>query len=443
MTAASRAQHLVAGALAIVLAGVYSAVTLIRFSHFTVASYDNAIFEQAVKSYAGFGAPIVDIKAPGYNILGDHFSPVTALIAPFYKIFPSAQTILLAQVVLIAVSIYVIAVLAMRYVGTWFGLSIGLAYGLSFGLQSAVEADFHEVAFAAPLLALAGAAYVDRRYDAVMAWSVPLLFVKEDLGITVAAIGFVLWLAGERKRGLMLALIGIVGAILIVGVIIPAFNPDGVYPYAHQGDRGRFEVLFDQVDRKAATALLTVAITGLAALWSPWVLVAVPTLLGRFVNDIPFYWGTEWHYSLVLMPIVFVAMIDAIRRLPALRWATPAALVVGGFMMVNSPVAALLDSATYQEPPRATSAKMVLSLIPDGASVETDIGLMTHLVTDHTVYWYGSVGDAQPEFVLFDVAAGIGSPEDVVTYAEQTHGGTYRLIYDNDGYLLAQRTTTN
>ncbi|MFI5427483.1 DUF2079 domain-containing protein [Aeromicrobium sp. UC242_57] len=364
-------------------------------------------------------------RPPGYNILGDHFSPVTALIAPFYRLVPSAQTILLAQVVLIAVSIYVIALLAMRHVGTAWGAAIGVAYGLSFGIQSAVEADFHEVAFAVPLLALAGSAYVDRRFAHVVGWSLPLMLVKEDMGVTVAAIGFVLWLAGERRRGVVLALVGVIGAALVVLVIIPAINPDGVYAYAHQGERGRLEALFDQVDRKAATVLLTVAITGLAALWSPWALVAAPTLLGRFVNDVPFYWGTEWHYSLVVMPIVFVAMIDGIRRQPRLRWSVPVALVVGGFMMVNSPVLALTDPATYDEPPRAEHARLVVSLIPEGASVEADIGLMGHLVTDHTVYWLGSIGEAVPDYVLFDVEAGIGSPEDVVAYAEQKHGGRY------------------
>lgn len=439
MTTATRAQHCAAALLAAVFGVIYAAVTLIRFDRFAIASYDNAIFEQAVKSYAGLGAPIVDIKAPGYNILGDHFSPVTALIAPFYRVFPSAQTILLAQVVLIAVSIYVIAWLAMRYMGTVFGIGIGVAYGLSFGIQSAVEADFHEVAFAAPLLALAGAAYVDRRYVHVMWWSVLLLFVKEDMGITVAAIGFVLWLAGDRRRGLTLALIGVVGAILVVGVIIPAFNPDGVYPYAHQGERGRLEALFDQVDLKAMTTLITLAITGFAALWSPWVLVGAPMLLGRFVNDIPFYWGTGWHYSLLLMPIVFVAMIDGYRRWPKLVWTAPIGALAGSLMLVNSPVSALFEADTYKDPPRADSARMAISLVPDGASVETDIGLLGHLVTHHDAYWLGSIGDVKPDYVVFDTAAGLGSPDDVVSYAEQKHGGTYYLLYDNDGYKLAQR----
>ena len=41
--------------------------------------------------------------------------------------------------------------------------------------------------------------------------------------------------------------------------------------------------------------------------------------------------------------------------------------------------------------------------------------------------------------MLFDAGAGIGSPTTSVGYAEETHGGTYELVYDNDGYLLAHR----
>ncbi|MRK00922.1 DUF2079 domain-containing protein [Aeromicrobium sp. S22] len=443
MMIATRAQRALAAALALVCAVVYGALTLIRFHRFAINSYDNAIFEQVIKSYASLSAPVADVKGPGYHIFGDHFSPVTALIAPFYRVFPSARTVLLAQVVLIAISIYVIAVLAMRRIGTAVGLVIGVLYGFSFGLQSAVEVNFHEVAFAAPLLALAGAAYVDRRYDRVVWWSLPLLLVKEDLGLTVAVIGAVLWLAGERRRGVLLAVGGVVFSAAVVLLLIPAFNSSGEYTHSTLGERGMLTTLFDQVDRKAATALLTVAVTGLAALASPWVLLVVPTLVGRFVNDVPYYWGTDYHYSLVLMPIVFIAMIDAIVRRPVLRWATLGGVVVSGFMMINSPVAVLVDPQTYEDPPRAQSARLVMSLVPKGATVEGDIGLLSHLVTDHTVYWIGSIGDGdadvKPEYVLFDVAAGIGSPDDVVAYAERAHGGTYDLIYDNNGYKLAQR----
>ena len=433
-------RRVVAAALAVAFGSAYTALSLVRFRRFALSSWDNAIFEQAVRGYAHLGAPTIDVRGPGFNQLGDHFSPILVLITPFYRLAPSAQTILIAQAVLIAVSVTVIAALAIRKLGTVVGIAIAVAYGLSFGIQSAVEVDFHEVAFAAPLLALAGAAYVDRRFHAVVLWALPLLLVKEEFGVTVAAIGAVLWLAGERRRGLVLTAIGLVATALTVLVIMPWIAGSYTHSDMLGGDRGILETLTSEPGRKFATVALTVGITGLAALVSPWVLVAAPTFAWRFVGDNPYYWGTDFHYSLALMPIVFVAMIDGMTRWPRLRWATLAALVVTGFTLINSPLSVLVHSDTYADPPRAASARAVMALVPKGASVETDIGLMTHLTTDHTVYWLGTVGTAKPTYVLFDIASGLGSPEDVVAYAEKAHGGTYELVYQHDGYVLARRT---
>ena len=432
-----------AGLLGLLFGTAYTVISLTRFDQFALSSWDNAIFEQAVRGYAHLGAPTIDVRGPGFNQLGDHFSPILVLIAPFYRLFPSAQTILIAQAVLLAMSVAIIAALAMRQLGSFVGIAIGVAYGASFGVLSAVEVDFHEVAFAAPLLALAGTAYVERRFDAVILWSLPLILVKEEFGLTVAVIGGVLWLAGEHRRGVLLGAFGLVSAALIILVLMPAVAPDGSYTHASSlgGERGIGPTLVDQLDRKAATVFLTVAITGLAALVSPWLLLALPTFAWRFVGDNAFYWGTEWHYSLVLMPIVFVAMIDAMKRRPQLRWATIPALVVSGFMLVNSPLVALFESATYAESPRADDAREVISLIPRGSRVETDIGLMTHLTTDHKVYWIGTPGNPPPEYVLLDVESGVGSPSDAVAYAQDRYGGTYDLLFGEGGYLLAHRTT--
>lgn len=420
----------------------YATVSLVRFATFVPVSYDNAIFEQAVKSYARPGAPIVDIKAPGYNILGDHFSPIDALIAPFYRVFPSAQTILLAQVMLIAVSVAVIAHLAMRVLGTGVGAVMALMYAVSFGLQSAVEADFHEVAFTAPLLALAGAAYVDRRWRAVVGWSLPLLLVKEDLGLTVAAVGVVLWLSGQRRLGQAVAVGGLVATALTVLVLIPAFATDG-YAYASSlgGDRGLIATLTDEPGRKIATAALTVAITGFAAMFSPWALLVVPTFAWRFAGDNASYWGTDYHYSLVLMPIVFVAAIDAVQRHGSLRWFMPVGAVVTAVTMIGSPLAGLVDPQTYESPPRVVTARAIVDKIPDGASVESDIGFLTHLVTDHTVYWVGSTSPPPrpPDYIAFDVASGFGSPGDVLGYAFDKYGVIYTTVIDRDGYVLVRR----
>ena len=223
---------------------------------------------------------------------------------------------------------------------------------------------------------------------------------------------------------------------------MPAFNPGDSYAYTSSlgGDRGIMATLFDEPGRKLATVALTMGVTGLAALASPWVLLVLPTFAWRFAGDNAYYWGTEWHYSLLLMPIVFIAMIDAMRRWPVLRWATVAAVAVTAFTLVNSPLSTLLDSETYEEAPRAEAAHQVIAEVPEGATVETDIAMMSHLVTDHTVYWWGSIGtQVTPTYVLFDAGAGIDSPADVVAYAEKAHGGTYDLVYNREGYVLAKR----
>src|SRR5262249_46369324 len=52
--------------------------------------------------------------------------------------------------------------------------------------------DFHEIAFAIPLLAFSLSALVRRRLRPAVLWALPLVFVKEDQGFTVAAIGLVI-----------------------------------------------------------------------------------------------------------------------------------------------------------------------------------------------------------------------------------------------------------
>jgi uncharacterized membrane protein len=431
-------RQVVAASWAVLCGAAYTLLTLRRFARFEPTSYDNAIFEQAVRAYAHLQAPVVDIK--GFNILGDHFSPIVAVLTPVYRIWPHAQTLLVAQVVLVAISIYVVSALALRVLG-WWGVPIAVAYGVSFGIQSAIKADFHEVAFAAPLLALAGTAYIDRRFGRVVLWSLPLLLVKEDLGLTVAVIGGVLWLAGERRRAAWLAAAGLVGLLLVVVVIVPAFNPGGSYTYASSvgGDRSVLTTAFDDPGRKAETLFMTFAVGGLAALASPWALLVLPTFGWRFLGDNPYYWGTDFHYSLLLMPIVAVAAVDAMSRWRRLRPLGLVALVFTGVTFAGSPLTTLADADTYDRPPHAVAAQRMIDQIPRGASVETDISVIAHLVTDHDVTWLGTPGNARPDWLLFDVTAGIGSPADVADYASERYGVPYELVDTDDGFVLARR----
>src|SRR5699024_4536524 len=158
------------------------------------------------------------------------------------------------------------------------------------------------------------------------------------------------------------------------------------------------------------------------------------TFAWRLAGDDPAYWGMDYHYSAVLMPIVFVAMIDALSKTegPVLmrQWARVAPAVAVGVLVAfapGSPLWELTQSGSWQPNARERAAEETMSQLPDGARVQTDIGLMTHLVTDHRVYWIGSNHTVRPDFVLLE-AGRFGSPDDVSGYASTTFGGSWRRV---------------
>lgn len=425
----SRAARVVPYALAAIFFTVYAAYATNEHRHLRTTGFDLGIFEQAVRGYANVGLPLSHLKGPGFNLLGDHFHPILALLAPVYRLVPSPVTLLVAQAALLAWSAVPVSRAAIRHLGTTAGALVGVAYGLSFGLQEAVAFDFHEVCFAVPLLALALERVMLRRWGAAALWTLPLLLVKEELAATVAAIGVVLFTYGQRRLGAGLAALGTATLVLVVTVVIPAANPAHTYGYWNSftsGDRGGTGSLVAALtnapvhlvtrgyDVKAATLLTLLAPTLLLALRSRLLLVAAPTLLWRFASDHPGYWGTGAHCSAVLMPTVFLAFVDALPRLrasllPALRGlarvAVPACLAVTVALAVNRPLGELLIPATWAHSPRVAAVKQLLDRIPDGASVAASNRLVPQLTSRCDVYLvpeFRSHG-AWPDWIVVDL----------------------------------------
>jgi hypothetical protein len=201
--------------------------------------------------------------------------------------------------------------------------------------------DFHEIAFAVPLLACSLSALVRRRPRAAAAWALPLVFVKEDQGLTVAAIGLVMialaagaWVRRRQQQpagvwaGAVLVLWGLGWSALAIAVIIPHFNPAHHYMYWSDGGvispglghipaGGLLAQLTHAWPVKLRTTVLVLLPVAFLALRSPLAAIAVPGLVLRFLSTNSTFWGTQWHYSATLMPIAFVAAIDGLARIQA------------------------------------------------------------------------------------------------------------------------------
>ncbi|MGK5547588.1 DUF2079 domain-containing protein [Streptomyces sp. URMC 127] len=460
LRAPRRDPYLLAGALFV----LYAALSLCRHRRMLTMSWDLGIFEQAVRGYARLQAPIADLKGPGTNILGDHFSPVTALLAPFYRLFPTPVTLLVAQAALFALSAIPVARLAAGLLGRKRGLAVGIAYGLSWGVQRAVDFDFHEIAFAMPLLAFSLEAVVRGRWRAAVWWAAPLVLVKEDLGLTAAAIGVIILirLRGAKSRGeavpggaarpaAALTAFGLAAAVITFLLIIPGFNTSGAYDYWTKlgdggGDGSPGTISADTAIRTLLWILLPTS--GLLALRSPVLIAALPTLAWRFASHDDHYWGTDWHYNAVLMPVVLIALTDAVARAresrrPLLRSYAhhlPGAVLAASLALTASlPLYSLTEPGTYRVPESVRATERLLDRIPDGASVESDIAPISRLAGRCRVFWIGDTRGITPDYIAMRMPEG-KSVEDLTADGERMHPGTrYAFLGGEGGYAVLER----
>jgi uncharacterized membrane protein len=451
-------------ALAALFLLVYATISVLRYTHYASMSWDNSIFVQEVRQYAHFHAPIVTIKGAGYNILGDHFSPIIALLAPFYLVFPSTVTLLVAQAALFAWSVGIVSRTVEEVSTRAKGLAVGFAYGLSFGLQRAADAGFHEIAFGVPLLAMVMRNLLLKRWYAAAFWALPLVLVKEDMGLTVAMVGVVLLIQRQWKVGALLTVFGPLMFLITIDLVIPHFNLHGHYDYdANLPGGSILQTLFDKpLDTlhslvapatKMHTTGYLLAITAFMALRSPMVLMVIPTLFWRYTGSVQFYWGLDWHYSAVLMPILFIATVDGIQRADAVNiewlrsYATKAVIPVVTAISVTLCVVWALPitnatnpSTTLNPPDRVAMLRHAAATIPDGATVEANITLMDHLAPRTDLYWVGT-GPTQPvKYFALDLSYGWSDPPtDVAAYAEQQYpNAKYKVVFNEDQFQVAE-----
>ncbi|MFJ3926672.1 DUF2079 domain-containing protein [Streptomyces sp. NPDC090022] len=446
---------------------LYTALSWRTHDRLLSHSFDLGIFDQAVRSYAQGRLPVSEVKGPGFPVLGDHFSPVLALLAPLYWLWPSVKVLLVAQAALIAWSVLPLAGWAREALGPRAGAVTGCAYGLSWGIASGVGFDFHEVAFAVPLLACSLAALGRGRLRAAACWALPLVLVKEDLGVTVAVIGLLVARRGARRTGIATAVAGLACTLLAVLVLVPAFSPTGGYFYtgylggsgAGSGSggapgglggllwRGTAGLVTPQT--KLATLVLVLAPTLFLAVRSPLVLVAVPTLVWRFASDNEAHWGTGYHYSLILMPVVFAAFVDALHRRGSsprsLRRYLAGAAAVCLLALPAFPLWQLVQPATWRTDPRVAAAHRVMDRIPDGATVQASDGLVPHLADRTSVSLHGWPDSRRdPEWILVDTLVPperrwpLSAMDESVALAEARARG-YREAAQEDGFLLLRR----
>lgn len=458
-----------------VVFAVLAVFGIMRHQRYQTAGYDLGIFDQAMLHYSHLKAPYVALKGPHYNLLGDHFHPIVAVLTPLYWIWSDPRMLLLAQAALIAVSVPVVHRVAARHLSPRVALAWTFGYGAGWPLQAMMGFDFHEVAFAVPLLALALDALdrtPNRRADRQLwLWCVLLLLVREDMGVLVAAIGLLRVLRGDagratRWRGLAILAAGVAAYLLTTKVLIPHFNPGGFsywdydalgpnlssalgHIVAHPIETAR---LFFVPDVKTKTLVWLLIPWLFLSLRSPYVIVVIPLLAQRFLSAREHLWYTSLHYNAPEWPILAIAAIDGARRLRLATWWRGRAMAVVSAWVVVMPIVGLIaypsvfpahrlfDGDSFELTAHERDQAALLAQIPPSTCVEADDHLIPHLTHTNLVSIPGYLG-RDPDFYALDTT--FAQPNELspptLTIGRRALARGYTIVGHWDGLVLLRR----
>jgi uncharacterized membrane protein len=433
-TRASIAPKTVLWVLTAATFGVYTAMALLRHRQFGTAGYDLGIFDQAMRRYAHFQAPMVGLKGIGYNIWGDHFHPIIALGAPLYWIWDDPRTLLVLQPALIAISVPVVYRFARRRTGPSPALAICFGYAFSWAFQTMVNFNFHEVAWGVPILALSIDA-LDRDDDRqLLLFSGLLLLVREDMGILVVILGILRLLKpGRRYRwpGIVLLVGGVVMYEMATTILLPHFSPNGQFAYWQYGPtlgpdlshavinsiRRPWHVidLFFTPAVKTETLLLLMLPLALLPLRSRYCLLALPLLAQRFFEPAERHrlWEPHFHYNALPWVILVLAMIDGAGRLglfsrPKITAALSAWMLAGPILITafDRDVAVLHDmfnGQMFAMTSQIRDQEAAVSYLPRNVCVEVDDRIAGHLTAKDWVTIPG-LANYRSDFVVLDMS---------------------------------------
>jgi uncharacterized membrane protein len=408
-------------------------LSVARHQAFFTGRFDLGNMVQAVWSTAE-GRPLDTTELSGEQIirLGAHVDPILIAFAPLWRIWPSPEMLLTAQAVIVATGAVPAYLLARRWLGDErLGLAFAGVYLLYLPLQYAVLFDFHPVTLATPLLLWAIWVAETERIWAFAGFGALAALTQEQVGLAVAVLA--VWAAVRHPRIRRAASAVAVGAlawvVIAVFVILPATSVEGANPHGVRYEplgSSETEVLMTALTRpwEVAEVLATPGRAAyLAALFLPLLLLpflapllllaAVPQFGVNLLAASGPPQSIEFHYTVVLIPILIAAAALGLSRLRARGLPGPtgrllrrpgalAATLVGVglvFAVVAGPLSPIPGSGSphhgFSTDAETRAMQEAVDLIPESVPVSASNPVGAHLSDRERVHLFPLVADAE------------------------------------------------
>ncbi|HVP92822.1 MAG TPA: DUF2079 domain-containing protein [Acidobacteriota bacterium] len=498
----------------LVYIGVFSYFTILKHLAFKSYAWDFGISIQALSTTLNAGklfyyTPELFVNQSG-SYFGLHFSPIMFLLLPVYAVYQTPETLLVFQSFVVALGALPLYYFTRHSLNSKLAaVSFSLLYLLYPPLQGANWFDFHVQTFL-PLFMFSAMYYFEKeKWVKYFLFIFLALTIAESVSITIIFVGLYGMLKFRRiffdslkqktllNKKLLIPLLTIMLALAwylfskwIKNTFFP-INPtftdfyNRVDWWSVLGIRGdvigmplyvilnplrAIQALTYDAYLKLLFVLLLIGSLLFLPLRSSIILISlswlVPALLSNYV---PFY-VTGVHYPLYLIPFIFLAAVDGMRKqykagkLTTFSGQIKNLLIVALiFMLFASPLSPLLQTSGVNIPSFSTytlpsvgdhesTLQSIIDLVPSNASILTQNNIFPHFAQRSNAYAY-PLPDAfefapnnvtkyadqlimRSDYVLVDTKSDAETANAILTRIWFTYTQTFKLQKYSDGIYL-------
>jgi len=462
-------------------AAFFSYHTVVHHRNILSSSLDLGLEENVIWNALHSGALFrtTPYGGPTGNLVGEHAAYLSYVIAPFYAIHQSAETLLVFQSALIGGAAIPLYLVARRYLAPWLSCLVAIWYVFYPPVHGANLYDFHYPPLAPFFLWFTLYFVLARRTVLSIVFAILTLSVREDISMGLVIVGLFLVVTNRRARaGLWLAAVGAAYFVAMKLVIMP-LQRGGQEAFIHQyaglvpdGGRGfsgvlktvlgnpvfTLEVLLDK-EKLVYLLEIFLPLAFFPVRRAIGLLCCIPgflfTLLStgyRPLYQISFQYTAHWTAYLFLAVIANLAWLDheSLRRGPAgraWRWAWIAAISLG-ILVTSYQLGAILQrnatrggfgvyhfGTTSEDVTRRRNLYDLIDRMPKTAKVVSSENIVPQ-ISNRAFSYTLRMGIHDAEYLLFSVPPGGDERKHA---REALEPGTFGVVAERGQYVLARR----
>ncbi len=396
----------------------FSMLSIDKHNRFGTSGFDLGIQDQGIWLLSQGKTAFSTVR--GLHIFGDHVTFIHVLIAPLYWVWDDVRALLAFQSAVLAfgaVPIYLIA--RDKFKNMWTPLIFSLSYLLFPALHFLNLWQFHPDSLAVTFLLFAFYYATKKMYIPYFLFVGLTLLCKEEISLTVFALGIYVGITENKKIGIITSLTSAIWLLLVFKVFLPFFNDFGyfrhLYGYSVFGQLGSSPAQIIKTIIFQPGAVISILFTdtnlnyfldlfapvGFLSLLNPLTLaIALPPLLSNSLSGYYYTHFIRYHYTAAIIPFIFISAIYGISRLKNKALLNSALVVLLLSSFLGNIYIGPFDSSirNYKHMIRTmqgfgrvsyeyeNNTNLAMKLIPEEASVSATPFFVPHLTHRKIVY---------------------------------------------------------